>query len=104
MKAFFSASSEAAKSNSTGKTVFGLVFATLITGAAVAGMTQQTGVVPAHWSVPTAQAAKPAPVAVAAAAKTQVAGVQAVSASRKDRAAKPAMQLAANFPAVPAIR
>ena len=56
MQALFSATNEAAKSNSTGKTVFGLLFATAITFAAVAGMTQQTGKIPAHWTAGVSQA------------------------------------------------
>jgi hypothetical protein len=56
MKALFSANNEAAKANSTGKTIVGLVFATIITSVAIAGLKQQTGNVPAHWSAGISQA------------------------------------------------
>jgi len=51
MKAMFSAQQQQSKNVSyAGKTVVGLVAAVMISAASVAGMTQQTGASPMHWS------------------------------------------------------
>jgi hypothetical protein len=66
MKALFSAQQQQAKQVSfAGKTVVGVAAALLISAASVAGMSQQTGANPTHWSGNVAQA-KPAATAVAA--------------------------------------
>jgi hypothetical protein len=66
MKALFSAQQQQAKQVSfAGKTVVGIAAALLISAASVAGMSQQTGANPAHWSGNVAQAQQAAPAAAA---------------------------------------
>jgi hypothetical protein len=51
MKSMFSTQQQQSKNVSyAGKTVVGLVAAVMISAASVAGMTQQTGASPMHWS------------------------------------------------------
>jgi hypothetical protein len=51
MKSIFSTQQQQSKNVSyAGKTVVGLVAAVMISAASVAGMTQQTGSCPVHWS------------------------------------------------------
>jgi hypothetical protein len=66
MKALFSAQQQQARQVSfAGKTVVGIAAALMISAASIAGMSQQTGVNPTHWSGNVAQA-KQAATAVAA--------------------------------------
>ena len=72
MKAMFSAQQQQSKNVSyAGKTVVGLVAAVMLCAASVAGMTQQTGASPMHWSGSVNQSV--AAVARRDAAKTVVA-------------------------------
>jgi hypothetical protein len=58
MKAMFSTQQQQAKNVSyAGKTVVGLVAAVMISAASVAGMSQQTGASPMHWSCAVNQSA-----------------------------------------------
>jgi hypothetical protein len=76
MKAMFSAQQQQSKKVSyAGKTVVGLVAAVMISAASVAGMSQQTGASPMHWSGAVCQSA--AVVAKQGAAKTVVAAKSA---------------------------
>jgi hypothetical protein len=63
MKALFSAQQKDSKASYKGKTAVGIMFSIAITGAFVAGMTQQTGNSPSHWSTGGNQVAQPAVVA-----------------------------------------
>jgi hypothetical protein len=75
MKALFSAQQQQAKQVSfAGKTVVGIVAALAISAASVAGMSQQTGINPTHWSGTVTQAQQAAPtVAAASIGKIQLA-------------------------------
>ena len=74
MKSMFSTQQQQSKNVSyAGKTVVGLVAAVMMAAASVAGMTQQTGASPMHWSggknQPAVVAARHAAAATVAAAK-----------------------------------
>ena len=76
MKALFSAQQQQAKQVSfAGKTVVGIAAALLISAASVAGMSQQTGANPSHWSGNVAQAKQ----AAAAVATAKTGGFQVAS-------------------------
>jgi hypothetical protein len=63
MKALFSTQQKDSKASYKGKTAVGIMFSIAITGAFVAGMTQQTGNSPSHWSTGSTQVAQSAVVA-----------------------------------------
>jgi hypothetical protein len=87
MNGMFSAQQQqAGKVSFAGKTAIGIVGAILISAATVAGLTQQTGASPAHWS-PAINSAQPA-VAAAAASNANV----IVVANRNTQGAKTAHQ------------
>jgi hypothetical protein len=70
MKALFSAQQQQSRQVSfAGKTVVGIAAALIISAASVAGMSQQTGANPSHWSGNVAQAKQAAPAGAAATVK-----------------------------------
>ena len=98
MNGMFSAQQQqAGKLSFAGKTAIGIAGAIMISAATIAGLTQQTGASPAHWSAAnnTAQsavaAAGNANVIVVASRKTQGA-----KAAHQDRAPVTPTQVAAN--------
>ena len=91
MNGLFSAQQQqASKVSFAGKTAIGIVGAIMISAATVAGLTQQTGASPAHWS-PASVAAGAAKVIVVADRKTPTA-----MAAHPHRAAGDPTQVAVN--------
>jgi hypothetical protein len=85
MQALFSRQQKDSKPTYKGKTAVGVVFSVVFTGFLVAGMTQQTGNVPAHWSAGGSQVVQPVQMAVAAASKNGNDCATADSARRSAR-------------------